>query len=254
MLAHRGAGTLAPENTLAAFRVGHRHGFMMMEYDVRLSADGIPILLHDDTLDRTSDGTGSVSGLTLADLLHHDFGAWHSPAYAGEPVPSLYSIAAYTTTHNICSNIEIKPSPGTDALTGGRIAKLARELWTGSALPPLLSSFSETALSAAREAVPELPRALLLEGPLPADWQTRVRQLGCIGLNLDHRHVTQQHVKEVTSQGYSLAVWTVNDLHRAQKLLDWGCHAVITDLVDTINPAAVCAQGPDQSNRSRSPR
>src|SRR5690554_2015253 len=89
LIAHRGGGTLAPENTLSAFRVGHAHGFMMMEYDVKLSGDGVPVLLHDDTICRTSDGTGAAAQLTMADLLRHDFGSWHSLEYAGEPIPSL---------------------------------------------------------------------------------------------------------------------------------------------------------------------
>src|SRR5690554_608655 len=89
LIAHRGGGTLAPENTLVAFRIGHAQGFTMMEYDVKLSSDGVPVLLHDDTINRTSDGTGAAAELCIADLLRHDFGSWHSATYAGEPIPSL---------------------------------------------------------------------------------------------------------------------------------------------------------------------
>src|SRR5690554_1807540 len=123
LIAHRGGGTLAPENTLAAFRVGHTHGFRMMEYDVKLSSDGVPVLLHDDTICRTSSGTGAATELSIADLQHYDFGSWHSTAYAGEPMPSLYAIAAYTLAHDISSNIEIKPSPGIEAETGDCVAR-----------------------------------------------------------------------------------------------------------------------------------
>lgn len=238
LVAHRGGGTLAPENTLAAFRAGHAQGFKMMEYDVKLSSDGVPILLHDDTIGRTSNGTGLAAELTIADLLHHDFGAWHSVAYAGEPIPSLYAIAAYTLAHDVCSNIEIKPSPGTEAETGYRVACVAHELWRAAKLPPLISSFSEVALAAAKDAAPELPRALLIEADVPADWQSRVERLQCTGLNLNHKHVTQALAHEITSAGYTLAVWTVNDLARAQQLLNWGCHAIVTDHIATINPAA----------------
>lgn len=238
LIAHRGGGTLAPENTLTAFRVGSAHGFEMMEYDVKLSADGVPILLHDETITRTSNGTGAAADLKMADLLRHDFGAWHSAAYAGEAIPSLYAVAAYTIANNISSNIEIKPSLGTDAETGSSVARTARDLWQAAPLPPLISSFSEIALAAARDAAPELPRALLIAGALPDDWQLRVARLGCIGLNLNHKHVTEMLVRAITSAGYSLAVWTVNDPARARQLLDWGCHAVVTDHIATINPAA----------------
>lgn len=238
LVAHRGGGTLAPENTLAAFRLGHAQGFMMMEYDVKLSRDDVPILLHDDTICRTSDGTGAAAELSIAHLLRHDFGSWHSATYAGEPIPSLNAIAAYTLAHDICSNIEIKPSTGTEAETGHRVARAAQELWRTAKLPPLLSSFSEAALAAAQDAAPELPRALLIEGAVPADWPARLERLQCIGLNLNHNHVTEALVRDITAAGYSLAIWTVNDLARAQELFNWGCHAVVTDHIATINPAA----------------
>src|SRR5690606_10206220 len=130
LIAHRGGGNKAPENTLAAFRKGLACGFLMMEYDVKLSADDVPILLHDDTLERTSSGTGPVAGYRYTDLARHDFGSWYSGEYAGEPVATLYSIAAYTRAHDIASNIEIKPSLGMETHTGERIAVLARELWS----------------------------------------------------------------------------------------------------------------------------
>lgn len=236
LIAHRGAGTAAPENTLAAFRLSHAHGFRMMEYDVKLCQDNVPILLHDDTIDRTSNGCGAARKLPVAKLLEYDFGAWHSPAYAGEPIPSLHAIAAYTIANDLCSNIEIKPCPGTDAVTGDRVARVARHLWRRANLPPLLSSFSQTALAAAKEAAPSLPRALLIEGVVPTDWQSRLERLGCVGLNLNHNMVDESLVNAVTEAGYALAVWTVNDPIRARQLLQWGCHAIVTDKIATINP------------------
>lgn len=239
LVAHRGGGLLAPENTLSAFRVGHANGYRMMEYDVKLSADNIPILLHDDTIDRTSDGVGAAADMTLARLLEHDFGAWHSAMHAGEAIPTLYAIAAYTRIHNLHSNIEIKPCPGREALTGTVVASAARRLWSHAPLPPLISSFSEDALAAARDAAPELPRALLIKAELPADWPERLQYLKCKGLNLNHRYLTQDLVGEITAMGYSLAAWTVNDLNRARELLSWGCHAVVTDHIGMITPQAL---------------
>lgn len=237
-IAHRGAGRHAPENTLAAFRKGAACGFRMMEYDVKLSADDVPILLHDDTLERTSNGKGRAADLRHAELARYDFGAWHSAPYAGEPVATLYSIAAYTRAMGVHSNIEIKPSTGVEDHTGARIALLARELWQGSTLPPLLSSFSEVALAAAAEAAPELPRALLIEKELPQDWRERVRRLGCGGLNLNNKYVDQPLVEAVRAEGLTLAIWTVNDPERAHQLLAWGCNAIITDEVEALSQAA----------------
>ncbi len=236
LIAHRGAGKVAPENTLAAMRVGAQNGFTMMEYDVKLSRDGVPILLHDDTMDRTSNAKGLAADYTLAELSAWDFGAWHSSAYAGEPVATLSAIAAFTLANQIHSNIEIKPTTGQEAETGAAVALAAQRLWARASLPPLLSSFSEEALAAAQRVAPTLPRALLIEEQVPADWPQRLERLGCCGLNLNDRYTDQALVRAIRQAGYTVAVWTVNDAERVRELLDWGCNAVFTDKVTTIRP------------------
>src|SRR5690606_16137887 len=128
---------------------------------------------------------------------------------------------------------------GLEAKTGQQVARAARRLWAGADLPPLMSSFSETALQAALEEAPELPRGLLIEAEIPADWHERLRRLQCVSLNLNHRHVTRDIVHAVREAGYGLAVWTVNDPARARELLDWGCNAIITDEIKTISPATL---------------
>ncbi len=121
-MAHRGAGKLAPENTLAAFRAGAAHGYRMFECDVKLSADGVPFLLHDDTLTRTTNATQELgAGLSTTAGEHPwstlsllDAGSWHSRAFAGEPIPTFEAVARYCRHNALDLNIEIKPSPGTD--------------------------------------------------------------------------------------------------------------------------------------------
>lgn len=237
LIAHRGAGHHAPENTLAAIRVGAQHGFRMMEYDVKLSRDGVAVLLHDDTLERTSNAKGIAGEKTLQELSSIDFGAWHSRDYAGEPIATLYSVAAYTLANGIFSNIEIKPTKGLEAETGRQVALLASHLWAQSSLPPLLSSFSEEALAAAAQAAPQLPRALLIGRELPPDWKQRAERLGCKGMNLNTRYITREAADQVLNAGYTLAVYTVNDPARARELMNWGCHGIFTDEVKTISPA-----------------
>jgi glycerophosphoryl diester phosphodiesterase len=237
LIAHRGAGRDAPENTLASIRMGAQHGFAMMEYDVKLTKDGVAILLHDDTVDRTSNGTGLAAGKTFNELATLDFGAWHSCDYAGEPIPTLHSVAACTIARGIHSNIEIKPSAGADAPTGTQVARLARQLWANAVVPPLLSSFSEAALDAAGREAPELPRALLVEKELPPDWLQRAKRLGCIGVNLNNQYTSIEVAKAVRDAGLTLVIWTVNDMARAQELLQYGCNAIVTDNISTIRPS-----------------
>ena len=118
-IGHRGAGQLAPENTLAAFALGARHGYRMFECDAKLSADGVVFLLHDATLERTTNGQGLAAELDWAALSRLDAGSWHSPAYAGEPLCTLQALARFCLAQGFALNIEIKPTPGLEHATGG---------------------------------------------------------------------------------------------------------------------------------------
>ncbi|QET01302.1 glycerophosphodiester phosphodiesterase [Cupriavidus pauculus] len=235
-VAHRGAGKLAPENTLAAFRHGASFGYRMFEFDVKLSGDGKPVLMHDATLDRTTSGHGRVDALTLGEIAALDAGSWHSPAFAGEPVPTLAAIARYTRANDLLVNIEIKPVPGDEYRTGAAVALDALSLWAGAAVPPLLSSFSEAALEAAREAAPDLPRALLVK-TLPTDWLDRLARLGCVGLDANHGELDANVIQQAHTAGYKVLCYTVNDPARAAELFGWGLDTLITDAVDRIAPA-----------------
>lgn len=166
-IAHRGAGKLAPENTLAAFRLGARHGYRMFECDVKLSQDGVPFLMHDATLERTTDASGVAGDRPWHALAQRDAGSWHSRQYAGEPLPTLGNIARFCLANGHHLNIEIKPTPGRDAETGAVVAAQAASLWSGAAVPPLLTSFSVEALEAAQAGTPGLPRGLLLDAMRP---------------------------------------------------------------------------------------
>ncbi|RKQ39506.1 glycerophosphodiester phosphodiesterase, partial [Enterobacter sp. R1(2018)] len=145
IVAHRGGGKLAPENTLAAIDVGARYGHTMIEFDVKLSQDGQIFLLHDDTLERTSNGWGVAGELPWDKLLGVDAGSWFGSDFKGEPLPLLSQVAERCKLHGMMANIEIKPTTGTEAQTGKVVALAARELWQGQT-PPLLSSFAVEAL------------------------------------------------------------------------------------------------------------
>jgi glycerophosphoryl diester phosphodiesterase len=233
--AHRGAGRLAPENTLAAFRVGASHGQSMFEFDVKLSSDGKPFLLHDATLDRTTTGRGAAGSATFGELAQLDAGSWLGPAWAGEPLPALANVAAWLRANGYLANVEIKPSPGREAETGALVAIAAAHAWRDAAVPPLLSSFSPEALAAARRAVPVLPRALLLDA-LPDDWPERLRALGCVALDANHLTLTPTVVERAHAERFRVLTYTVNDPDRAALLRRWGVDCVITDAVDTIRP------------------
>ena len=233
LAAHRGAGKHAPENTLAAFRHGFRCGYRMIECDVKLAADGVAFLLHDATLERTTSGTGRADALAWRELSQLDAGAWHSPAFAGEPLPTLAAVARWCRANDVALNIEIKPTPGRERETGAAVALDVKSLWSGADVKPVLSSFSADALDAARVAVPELPRAWLVER-IPDDWREQAMRLGCVALDVKHTPLTEAVVAEVHAAGLRLATWTVNDPARVADLLRWGVDTVITDEVERI--------------------
>jgi glycerophosphoryl diester phosphodiesterase len=233
--AHRGAGRLAPENTLAAMRVGASLGHRLFEFDVKLSGDGKPVLLHDAMLDRTTSGRGPAGACTFAEIAQLDAGAWLGPAWAGEPVPTLAAVAAYLRANGLFANVEIKPSPGRELETGAAVGMAAAHLWRDAAVPPLLSSFSEDALAAAGRVVPWLPRALLVDR-LPDDWLERVRRLGCVALDANHASLTEAVVARAHAERLRVLTYTVNDPARATLLRGWGVDCVITDAVDLLRP------------------
>ena len=122
IVAHRGGGKLAPENTLAAIDVGARYGHTMIEFDAKLSKDGQIFLLHDDNLERTSNGWGVAGELAWDDLLKVDAGSWFSREFKGEPLPLLSQVAERCRRHGMMANIEIKPTTGLGPQTGNVVA------------------------------------------------------------------------------------------------------------------------------------
>ena len=231
--AHRGAGKLAPENTLTSMRVGHAHGYRMVEFDVKLSADNVLFLLHDATLDRTTSGRGRADALPWRELARLDAGGWHSAKYAGEMLPTFAAIARWARAHDVRCNVEIKPTPGRERETGAAIALDALALWRDAEAPPLLSSFSEIALEAARDAVPSLPRALLLD-KLPDDWVDRLRRLECVALDANHQALDADVVHRAHAAGFRVACWTPNEASHITELQAFGVDTVITDAIDTV--------------------
>ena len=244
-IAHRGAGKLAPENTLAAFRLGASFGYRMFECDVKLSADGIPFLLHDATLQRTTNavqalgrGLSAVGGehpwSTLALL---DAGSWHGADFAGEPLPTFEAVARYCLHNGYFLNIEIKATPGTEQHTGEVVARHAARLWYGATTAPLLTSFDLAALEGALLAQPELPRGLLLER-LWTGWLETALRLGCVAVVAEQALWDRSSLTQANSAGLRTLSYTVNDPATVQRLLALGLDGLITDRVDLFSPSA----------------
>ena len=236
-IAHRGAGKLAPENTLAAFKLGASHGYRMFECDVKLSLDDVLFLLHDATLDRTTNARGAARAQSWEALSKLDAGVWHSPAFAGEPLASFASIAHYCLDNGHFLNIEIKPTPGLETETGTAVAHTAARLWKDAAVPPLLTSFQVACLEAAQRAQPQLPRGLLLDQLTPG-WLETALGLSCVAVVCNYKLWNETTVAQAQQAGLKTLSYTVNDAASVKKLLHLGTDGIITDRVDLFSPNA----------------
>ncbi len=240
IVAHRGGGKLAPENTIAAMRCGLNHGFRAVEFDVMLAKDGVPVVMHDPQLGRTIAGEGSVADFTAQELAARDAGAWFGEAFEGEPVPTFEQVAAFCMANGLWMDIEIKPVPGFEDQTGWVVAQTTRRLFehmldhTPAALP-LLSSFSFEALQAAKLAAPEIPRGFLMRKITP-DWQERLHALSAIALMTNHEFLTPPLARAVKEAGFGLFCYTVNEPVRATEIMAWGVDGFCTDRIDLIGP------------------
>jgi glycerophosphoryl diester phosphodiesterase len=241
VLAHRGGGKLAPENTIAALKCGMAHGFRAVEFDVMLARDGVPVVMHDPFLGRTVAGSGNVFDYDALELAGMDAGGRFGKQYQGEPVPLFADFAAFCQANGIWMNIEIKPAPGFEEQTGAVVAGLTRamfafEIAAGDiARVPLLSSFSEAALSAAQQAAPDVARAVLFD-LVPRNWAPRARNLGAVAIHTNHKHLTASLAREIRLAGFGLFCYTVNNPIRARELLAWGVDGFCTDRIDLIGP------------------
>lgn len=241
VIAHRGASADAPENTLAAFRLAHAQGARMVELDTRLAGDGSLVVMHDSTLERTTDGRGRVLEADGAALARLDAGGWHGPAHRGERLPSLAEALELLAGLVMGVNVELKADPGEERRTGVEAARLVRRLWPAGGPPVLLSSFAEAALAGALEAAPELPRGLLRERA-GTDWAEAMGRLACTSLNLGDRGLAIDELRALVAAGVPVLVYTVNEPARARALLETGARAVFTDTPG----AMLAALGPAQ--------
>lgn len=236
LIAHRCGGGLAPENSLAGLQVAHARGYRAVEFDVMLSGDGTPILIHDETVDRTTNGSGWVAQMSDDQLLALSLAKGAHTAFVDERIPRFCDAARRCQALGLLANVEIKPAEGFERATAEQVVAMSRELWRNQ-VPPLLSSFSETALAIARDLAPELPRALLVER-VPGDWQARIDALGCVALHCSARQPGWRWLAPARGHGLAVRCYTVNRPGQAARLFARGVDAIFTDALEELFPVA----------------
>jgi glycerophosphoryl diester phosphodiesterase len=233
--AHRGGGSLAPENTLGGIRLAARMGFSAVEFDVMLSGDGTPVLIHDETLERTTNGQGLVCETPDTQLFALDAGY-------GERIPRYSDAVAVCREYGLLANVEIKPAAGFERQTAEAVARLSIGLWQGAAVQPLFSSFSLEALEIARDLAPKIPRGVLFD-QVPADWLETVRRLQAVTLHCAADCLSDAVLAEAKDSGIPVLCYTVNSEMAAKSMFELGVSAVFTDHLDLPVPETSAYKG-----------
>jgi glycerophosphoryl diester phosphodiesterase len=235
VIGHRGAAAYAPENTLTGFCAAKSLGCAWVEFDVRLTGDEMPVICHDNRLDRTTSGRGNISKLSLAALRRFDAGSWFGAGFAGERIPTLEEALSCCRDLGLGANLEIKAERSRGPATATAIASCLDKL-TGGLPPLLISSFLAKVIAATAALVPSIPRGILWR-KIPRNWRTIAAQLGCTTIHCSHVDLTREGAEEVRTAGYPLLVYTVNDDARARQLFGWGVTSVFSDAPDIIGRA-----------------
>ena len=242
LIAHRGARTLAPENTLIAFELAKKHGATWVEFDVMLTKDNIPVIFHDSQLNRTTNGQGYVWQHTWEELKQLDAGSWFNASFANTAIPTLENTLDLLAKIGLSANIEIKDT-----------GNIERNIKAAEVAEPLIAEFNQSnhcivssfcieALQSVRQFLPDVPLGMLLKvknwkkdfEQHKQDTKTLFHQLKCVSLHINDKTLTQERIAELQSFAPQIAVFTVNSKERAEELFNWGVTAIFSDDVCVI--------------------
>lgn len=233
VIGHRGACRHAPENTLPSIRKAAELGVDWVEVDIKLSADGVPFLMHDNDLQRTADGEGATSGLKWAELATLDAGSWFDPAFAGTSLLRLDTLIGHPERMDLGLNVEIKPYPGNERETAEAVPRLLDRCWPAHLPRPLISSFDEACVELAHRMLPEAGRALLFDA-FPDDWLDRCKVTNAHAVHLWYEIASPEVIETVIAAGYPTRVFTVNRRVRAVELHRCGVVGVFCDFPERM--------------------
>lgn len=236
VIAHRGASFYAPENTHSAFKLAIEIQAEMIELDLSLSKDGVPVVVHDETVDRTTRASGSVGSYTLEELKMLETGSWFDKGFDGEPFPTLAEVLLYTK-NKIAVNIEIKTEAVTDYAKGGiveKALKIIRE--AGVEKQIIFSSFDYRVMEQLEELASEIPKALLYEksqseGMFPSELVSKYK---VDAFNCSHRQLSQEWLKDLNDNNIPFFVYTINDEALMKDVIQKGAAGIFSDKPDLL--------------------
>lgn len=236
IIAHRGASAYYPENTMIAFRKAVQMNAEMIELDVALSKDGIPVVFHDKRLNQHTNGRGKLSNYTLDELKQFDAGSWFDPQFSNQTIPTLREVLAFASG-TVALNIEIKSEAVSDSISGGveeKVVQLVRKFDMQNHV--LFSSFDYRALLHFNELAPEIPVALLYHRRqskrlLP---NQLVKQYKVDAFNCSYQQLDRKWIANLNEHHIPTFIYTVNSKKRMQKLIEAGINGIFTDKPDLL--------------------
>ncbi|WP_237153343.1 glycerophosphodiester phosphodiesterase family protein [Oryzibacter oryziterrae] len=231
VIAHRGAPRVAPENTLAAIRAAAAAGASWVEVDVKLTADRQPVIIHDDKVDRTTNGKGFVAGLGFEDIRRLDARAHFGPEFAGIQIPTLRELLETVLELDLGLQLELKPTAGDDVETAEVALAQLKDIWPASRGRLFVSSFSIRSIHAAARLMPEVPRCFAVCVP-PRDPRALLEETRCQLLHCIVDLFDADAEARVSASGIEYGLAVVNDLTRGRQLIAGGAQTLITDIPD----------------------
>jgi len=230
LIAHRGASGYAPENTLAAFRKAVAMGLSFIETDLQLSRDARFVAIHDDTVNRTTNGQGGVHDLTLAELRRLDAGSWFGSSFAGERIPTLEEILEFAKRHDVVFYLELKPGGS----WGGEHALIGALRESGEIARVVVISFDSALVAAVRRVEPTLMTGLLFDGQFEKPIE-RTLEIGARQLVIRGDLVTPALIAEARRNDLQVICWTVNHPAHMRLLASAGVAGIMSDYPDRLN-------------------
>lgn len=227
--AHRGLSSLAPENTMAAFELAAEYGAEWIEIDVQLSQEKVPVVIHDQTVNRCTNGSGKVSQLTLNELKALDAGLWFGEVYRDEPIPTLAETLLFAQRNRVKLNIELKVYQGDNVELLCQQVKTVMEEVDTAPEQVLFSSFSTDALLQMKHQMPNIRRGQLWQ-KVPEDALSILDNLSAYSVHCDYRFLDEATTRVVKSSGYQLYCYTPNFPELVTQLWCWGVDMMITDV------------------------
>jgi glycerophosphoryl diester phosphodiesterase len=233
IIGHRGAAGYAPENTIEAIHTAADLGIEWVELDVKLTKDEVPIVFHDDTLDRTTDASGPVAEKTYAEIMELDCGSWYGESFIGAKIPSLEEAIDALITRDLGFNMEIKPCPGREKETAEAALDVLSSIWDEHD-KVLISSFQHVSLETALDMAQDWHRGLILPKDWPENLRDLVEYLQVSTLNINGNVANRKQVEDIMDMEKMCLAYTINDPQKARELQRWGVDGFFSDTPDLI--------------------